>query len=361
MTSKSKRLVAVFSIMLALAFMLTACGSSGSEPKASQTAPAADQSTKTDNPGEAKKFRIGFSNGFSGNSWRAEMLASLKQEADKHPEAELIIVDGQGDINKQVNDIESLIAQKVDAIMVIPNTAQSVQPVLKKAMGQGIKVVAFNLLLDDASCADAQVGTDQKYKGSESAKWLSGKLGGKGNVVMLGGIPGNSGTAQYKAGAEEVFKGTEIKVVTYRDCNWQEDKAMAIMADILVSQPKIDGIISDGGQDASGAIKAMLAAKRELVPTTGDDYNGLAKAYVANKDTYKNFDIGIISEPTWESKIAFQTALQLLNGESVEKFVEVKPKIISGEDAAKVAKPNLPDTVFVDTDLDESVLAGLSK
>lgn len=373
MKKNLKKMSAVLSIIVVIALMFTACGSSAAQPQSSDnqtkvtdskdTAGTNVQSDATKEAPKAaeKKFRIGFSNGFSGNSWRAEMLASLKQEADKHPEADLIIVDGQGDINKQVNDIESLIAQKVDAIMIIPNTAQSVQPALKKAMSAGIKVIDFNLTLDDTSACDVFVGTSQKYKGETSAKWLSDKLGGKGNIVILGGIPGNSGTAEYKAAADAVFKDTQIKVVAYRDCNWQEDKAKAIMADLLVSYPKIDGILSDGGQDSCGALKAMQAAKRPLIYATGDDYNGLFKMYAANKDKNPNFDIGTVSEPTWESKAAFQTALKILNGEKVDKFVEVKPAMISGDAAAKAAKVDLPDTVFVDTDLPDSVLSGLNK
>ncbi len=68
------------------------------------------------------KLRIGVSNGFSGNTWRAECMASLRKEAAKHPEtAGLIIVDGQGDITKQVNDIQDLISQRVDGLLCIPN------------------------------------------------------------------------------------------------------------------------------------------------------------------------------------------------------------------------------------------------
>ena len=65
-------------------------------------------------------FRIGFSNGFSGNTWRTECLYSVKKEASQHKDlADFIIVDGQGDISKQVNDIENLVSQNVDAILCI--------------------------------------------------------------------------------------------------------------------------------------------------------------------------------------------------------------------------------------------------
>jgi len=91
-------------------------------------------------------YRIGFSNGFSGNSWRAMCTRALELEAVAHADvAELLIVDGQNDITKQVNDIESLINQQVDAILVIANSGLAVAPALNAARQEGIVVAPFNL------------------------------------------------------------------------------------------------------------------------------------------------------------------------------------------------------------------------
>ena len=60
-------------------------------------------------------------------------ISALQAEAKKTPDlAEFMVVDGQGDINKQVNDIETLVTQNVDAILVIANSGSAVAPVLKK-------------------------------------------------------------------------------------------------------------------------------------------------------------------------------------------------------------------------------------
>jgi hypothetical protein len=87
---------------------------------------------------KAGPYRIGFSNGFSGNTWRTQCLYSLKKEAGQHKEiADLIVVDGQGDITKQVSDIENLVSQNVDAILCIPNSGPAVIPALQEATKQG--------------------------------------------------------------------------------------------------------------------------------------------------------------------------------------------------------------------------------
>ena len=111
------------------------------------------------------KLRIGVSNGFSGNTWRTECMASLRKEAANHPEiADLIIVDGQGDITKQVNDIQDLIAQQVDAILCIPNSSTAVAPALARAMRANIPVIPFNLDVSGEQWC-SYIGTDPFKKG----------------------------------------------------------------------------------------------------------------------------------------------------------------------------------------------------
>jgi ribose transport system substrate-binding protein len=302
-------------------------------------------------------WRIGFSNGFSGNSWRAMCLAAIKQEAAAHKDviADLIIVDGQGDIPKQVNDIEGLINQQVDAILCIPNSGSAVANVLRDATKEGIVTVPFNLPVDGEAWS-TYTGTDPTKKGQALGAWLSKALGGKGKIVGLGGLPGNSYTAACWAGAQEAFKGTGIEVLAMKDAFWEEDRAKVVMADLIAAYPQIDGIWADGAQDAAGACKALLAAGRPLVPTTGDDYNGLLKLYDAEKAKQPKFDIGLMSEPTWESVIALRAALTLLGGGSVPKRQIIQPGFITSANYKQYIRPDMPDGVFVDTNLDADTL-----
>ncbi len=344
----NKVLLIVFVLVMAAGFLFA-----GGEK---ETAP--EKSTGT----EAKeKITIGFSNGFSGNVWRAMMLESVKNEAKKYDDVEFIVVDGQGDISKQVNDIQSLIAMDVDGIMLIPNSPQAVEPVLIEARERGIKVCNFNLPLENEEAYDIYVGTDMVDKGYRVVSWLVDQLDGKGKVVALGGIPGNSGTAHWMKGAEKALEGTDIEILAYRDAYWQEDKAKIVMADLINAYGQIDGILADGGGVAAGALKALLDADRPLVPSTGDDYNGLFKMYLEYKDEYPSFDIGTISEPTWQSREAFKALVKLLRGEPMDEWVVVEPELITGEDAKEFVKPDFPDALFLDNDLSDETLRKLTQ
>ena len=306
-------------------------------------------------------FRIGFSNGFSGNTWRTECLYSVRKEAAQHKDlADLIIVDGQGDITKQVNDIENLVSQNVDAILCIPNSGSAVAPALRDATKQGVVTIPFNLPIDGEAWA-AYTGTDPQKKGFELGKWLRAAVGDSAKIVALGGLPGNSYTAAAWAGAQKAMEGSQIQVLAFRDAYWEEDRAKVVMADLIAAYPEIDGIWCDGSQDAAGAMKALLAAKRPLVPVTGDDYNGLLKLYDQQKTENPKFKIGLLSEPTWESVIALRTAVKLLHGEDVPKRQIIEPQLITSENYKSYVRPDLADGVFVDTDLSSDELKALFK
>lgn len=384
-----KRKTSHLAVIAAVAIAVSACGGGGSPtaaPTASPTAAASADATSEATPGASQAiapfaldlppgkgdvkvdtakyakpgpYRICFSNGFSGNSWRAMMLQSLKNYAEKNKDliAELIIVDGQGDVTKQVSDIESCIAQKVDAIMLIANSGTAVAPVIKKAADAGIVVVPFNLSVDGKDYT-AYNGTDDCARGTAAGKWLVDKLGATGGgIIALGGIPGNSSTAAAWTCAQKEFEGTTVKVLAYKDANWQEDTAKVVCTDLLTAYPQIDGIWSDGSQDTTGCLKAFVAANRPLVPSTGDDYNGLFKLYLANKDANPKFDIFTLSQPTYESRLALNQILAILTGNpDVYQTYLFAGGEITGATAAQFAKPDLPDSVFVDNDLTDAQL-----
>lgn len=307
-------------------------------------------------PAKNGPYRIGFANGFSGNSWRAMCIRALEIEAEAQDDvAELIVLDGQNDITKQVNDIESLISQEVDAILAIANSGSAVVPALRTAQREGIVAAPFNLPIEGENY-DIYVGTDPSLKGKSTGTWLRNAVGEDGKIVALGGIAGNSYTAAGWKGAQRAFEGSNIEVLAFRDTDWSEDKAKVIMADLIAAYPQIDGIWSDGGQVTAGASSALLAAGRPLVPVTGDDYNGLLKMYNEYKEKESGFDIGLMSEPTWEGVVALRNALNLLRGNEQQRDLIITPNLITKDNYNEYMRPDLPDQVFVDTNLPKEEL-----
>jgi ribose transport system substrate-binding protein len=103
----------------------------------------------------------------------------------------------------------------------------------------------------------------------------------------------------------------------------------------------------------------MSARLGALVPVTGDDYNGLLKLYDEQSANQPKFKIGLLSEPTWESVIALRSALKLLQGQDVPKRQIIQPQLVTSENYKNYLRKDLPDGVFVDTDLSDSELKKL--
>ena len=303
-------------------------------------------------------WRIGFADGFGGSAWRTMCLAAIRQEAAARPQqiAQLLVRDAQGNIGQQIRDIRDLIRARVDALLCIATSRDALTAVLAEATAQGIVTVPFNLPVEGEAWS-TYVATDPVQKGHALGTWLAGALGGRGQVVGLGGLPGNPYSVATWSGAQAAFRGSGLQVLVFADGWWQRDRARAVMAGLIGAFPVIQGVWCDGGQDAAGATEALLAARRPLVPVTGDDNNGLLKLYAALAGRNTGFSFALLSEPSWQGVIALRAALTLLGGGSVPKRQIVLPAPITPANYRQFIRPTLPDPVLVDTALDDATLA----
>ena len=127
------------------------------------------------------KYRIGFSQATILETWRVQFNKDMKREAEKHPEIELIIADGQNKTEKQVADVENFISQGVDVLIVSPKESAGLTPVVEKAIDAGIPVIIL----------DRNVNTDRitQFIGGDNV--VIGRAAGEYAVKLLGG-PGNA-------------------------------------------------------------------------------------------------------------------------------------------------------------------------
>src|SRR5215831_3138324 len=107
------------------------------------------------------KFLVGFSQCNLGEPWRVAMNAEVAARAKDFPDLEVAFADAQQDNAKQVADVENFLRQKVDLLMISPNEAKPLTPIVKKAFDSGIPVI----VLDRAVEGDAYttfIGADNK-------------------------------------------------------------------------------------------------------------------------------------------------------------------------------------------------------
>jgi ABC-type sugar transport system substrate-binding protein len=124
-----------------------------------------------------KKYKIGFSQCTGGDAWRKQMLASMKGELAFYPDIEFQYSDAANSNEQQIKDIEAFIKQRVDLLIVSPNEAAPITPVVEKAFQLGIPVVIVDRRTT-SSFYTAYIGADNyaigKLAGSYVAELLAG-------------------------------------------------------------------------------------------------------------------------------------------------------------------------------------------
>jgi ribose transport system substrate-binding protein len=160
--------------------LLAACGSSGSS-----SMPQAN--------GKTKGFNIAVEDGYTGNTWRTQTNTDMKREAAKLKKQGLIgnfkLLTSPNDASTQLTHIQSMIADKPDAILFAPVTNASAQTAAARMKAAGIPAY---VIVDPAPTADALnvVGGDNTWWEIQT-KWLVGELNGKGKILMVTGLAGN--------------------------------------------------------------------------------------------------------------------------------------------------------------------------
>jgi ribose transport system substrate-binding protein len=285
-----KKVVAVALTAVMTCGLLSSCqgSSSSSTGSTATTSSSGSGSSSSATATKGKKVVIGFANGTFGTDWRTEMVDQV-QEAFKEEQTNGIIssdsvlkIEHAGtDINKQIQEIRNMISEKVDVIVIEPNSATALNGVINEAKAANIPVVCADQAVTNPYAINVEV--NHVVWGQTYAQWLATALNGKGNIVMIGGVAGNPAAVDRQKGAMAVFKKyPNIKVLEYTSGNWDEAKAQSTMSDLLAAYPKIDGVWVEDSMGL-GVLKAFIAANRTLPVMTGDPVVGFFKLW----NTYK--------------------------------------------------------------------------
>jgi ribose transport system substrate-binding protein len=297
----------------------------------------------------AKKFRIALSNSYIGNKWRIEMenvfRAALQMEPYKS-EVEGRWFNSGNDVSKQTQQFTDLISQRVDAIITDAASPTGLNGIIAQATARGILVISFDNIV--TSPAAVNIETNDLAFGHQGGTWLAEKLGGRGNIIMVTGVPGAPVDNDNVRGAEDIFKQhPDIKIVNRFTGMWDSSVAERNTAAVLPSLPKIDGIWCNGGTD--GVLKAFVAGKRTpLPPTAGEAENGFRKFMVGYMDQkVEGISIG---HPPYLSVVAMELARQILSGKRPRKGIPLPFPFVTNE-TVKVGEtvfPDLPDSFYPD-------------
>ncbi len=286
-------------------------------------------------PVNEKPWTIGYNNSFSGNAWRAAALAELERHVEAYKKAglvkELIVTDSNGDTPTQIQQMRSMIQRGVDLIISIPGSPTAMNGVIDEAFAAGIPVVTLAAPVTTPNAIN--VDTNGYLIGKTMALGLAQKLGGKGNILTIQGIPGTSGSELIKAGGEAVFKNCpDIKIVADVVGQWSSSVAQTAVLQVLSSNPtEIDGIWQQGSM-FMGSVNALEQAGRPIVPVTVGNPDQNALAYW-HDNIGKGFStVGSSNAPAAGMDVVFRTGMRVLMGQGLKvSNVVVRPPLITAD------------------------------
>ncbi len=209
------------------------------------------------------KHLIGFSQCNLGEPWRVAMNAEVAARAKDFPDIEIAYADAQQDNAKQVADVENFLRQKVDLLMISPNEAKPLTPIVRKAFEQGIPVIVLDRAIEGDSYT-VFIGADNREIGKAAGKYIAELLNGKGQVVEMKGLPGSPPARDRSEGFREAiqpFPG--IQIVHDPVANWLREEAMTQMESALAAHEHIDLVYAHNDPMAMGAYLAAKAKGRE--------------------------------------------------------------------------------------------------
>jgi len=276
---KSKRslvtLIMALVAMLVLASCGTPAGTGSSDATGGNTGAAASPAAAGGTSGEASgglpklekkdKYKVGFSQVESNNPWRIAQTESMQAEA-KNRGYDLVYTDAAGSEAKQIADVDSMIAQGVDAIFLAPRSEKPLAQAVLKAKTAGIPVILLDRNVDHSIAKPGEdfvtfIGSDFIEEGKRAAEWLVKATGGTAKIIELEGTVGSSPAIDRKKGFHDYIaneKGMEVVVAQTGD--FARDKGRQVMETLLQAHPDVTAVYAHNDEMALGAIAALEAA-----------------------------------------------------------------------------------------------------
>ena len=251
----------VVPLCAALALGLAACGSDDDEGGNTSTV-----EQKKGSPAQSKPVTIAFSAPGADHGWMAAITENARKQADELEGVTLELAEGVTDSAAQADQIETLIASKPDALVVLPNEGDALTPVALKAMEAGIPVVNVDREFAEAGAYRTLITGDNYGIGYQAGTYFADQLKCEGNVVEIQGIAGISVTEQRSQGFKDAIqrecKGG-IKIVASQPADFTPDKGLSVMENILQAEKTIDAVYTHDDDMAEGVVAAIENAGRE--------------------------------------------------------------------------------------------------
>lgn len=325
-----------------MVFSIAACGSSTTEEKKDDTAAAeettpeetteAETDTKEDAAaeGSSEKIKVGFVvKSLADQYWILVKAGADVAAKENNVDLNFIAPNSESDVAKQVENIETLVASGIDVLCIAPSNDETVLPALQNAVDAGVKVIAVDT---DSSLPDKVcfIGTGNESAAKEGALWAGDQIGEGGTAIVLRGRLGDATHDAREKGIVEGLEEKGIEILEVQAADSTEEKGMNVTENLLQKYPDVKLVITTADSMATGAYNAVKAANSEAMVYGFDGTipvaDKVAEGEMLGTTAQSPYDMGVLG---------VETAIKIMNGETVDTVIDSGQKVIEKSNAAE--------------------------
>jgi len=278
--------------------------------------------------------------GFTGGIvWWANQA---KKELEAANPTLKIIVKTASSAPEQANQLQDmLVVNKINTLVIFPLESASLTQPVTQLKNKGVFITVVDRGLTNPAAQNAYVAGDNTAFGKLPAEHLVKQLGGKGNIVILRGMPSTLDNERVDAFNAVIKANPGIKVLDTKYGNWNRDDAFKVMQDYLTRFKQIDAVWAADDDMAIGVLKAIEQAKR----TDIKEVFGGAGAKTAVKkimDGDKLIQANVSYSPKFIYDAIKLTATARLKGEAMPAKTIIPSTLITRENAKQFYFPDSP-------------------
>lgn len=279
-------------------------------------------------------FRIGYTNQADSDVWLKLVEDSFIKEMAGDQTVEVTCVEANNDQQKQLDQIDNFIMQKMDLIVVVACDYAGVTPGVQAANTANIPVICLAIASEGGE--STFVGCQHREAGVMQADYLANSLPENAKVLYLSGTPGLYHSVQREEGFTTVIneKRPDVEILASMTGEYMRDKAMKVVEDWCQAYPSFDAIVCANDEMAMGAIEALKAANRlDGVSVCGVDATADACAKIKSGEMLFS-----ISQPAVKiAQTCVETISKIRSGEAVGSEVTVNFELVTAENVADYA------------------------
>ncbi len=249
----------------------------------------------------------------------------------------LLVNDANRSAERQVQQVENFVLQRVDAIILNPCELDASSPAVDKALAAGIPIVSVNS--QTRAVPTAFVGSRDEESAQIAMQYIAERLNGEGNVLMMQGFMGQTAQIDRERGAQDVLpKYPGLKMLAVQTAEWDRAKAVTLMENWIQSfGDEIDAVFAQNDEMGMGAVIALEQAgiKDKVVVASVDAIADALDAVKAGR-----LDATVFQDARGQGSTAVETAHKIVTGQPFEKEVFIPFQLVTQENIDAFMRPS---------------------